>query len=288
MRHTLSISCVAAVAVLVGAFAPSAAAQNSLSDPTTYPPQFFPPDVLHNYRFLPRHSTLDVTGGIAGVQLTYNLFGKFGIATGYDQSPLAVYPPILVPHAEFVDVHAAALLDSHVADAAFVPLERFFDLESLYGTFELGAPWHLTFIGKDAQGARFELNAVQYGRLLHLRGGNAPGCCDFFQYEIDAFAHLAPYSDFNFDGRVDRKDLSALISNLGMAAGASLEDGDADGDGDVDGKDFFAWQRDAGTVIDMSVFADLDAVASPVPEPAAMLLSLLGFLPMVFWRSIRD
>lgn len=40
--------------------------------------------------------------------------------------------------------------------------------------------------------------------------------------------------DLNGDGQVDIADLAQLLSNFGMAAGATPEDGDSDGDGDVD------------------------------------------------------
>ncbi len=49
-------------------------------------------------------------------------------------------------------------------------------------------------------------------------GGAAPGCA----------------SDINSDGVVDLDDLSQLLVNFGVAAGATFEDGDIDGDGDVD------------------------------------------------------
>ena len=46
--------------------------------------------------------------------------------------------------------------------------------------------------------------------------------------------------DLDHDGDIDISDLSALLSNFGMAAGATFEQGDSDGDGDVDITDLAA------------------------------------------------
>ncbi len=109
-----------------------------------------PPDILRNYRLIPRLSTLEVTGGFAGLDWTYDLSGRFGLVTGYDYSPLAIYPPIIIPHAEFTDVRVQAMLSHPAVDAFPVPIDRFVDLEELAGTFHDSN--YLNFRGEDNQG----------------------------------------------------------------------------------------------------------------------------------------
>jgi hypothetical protein len=43
-----------------------------------------PPDILRNYRFITDKSTVEVTGGIAGIDWPLNIFGGFGLVTGYN------------------------------------------------------------------------------------------------------------------------------------------------------------------------------------------------------------
>jgi hypothetical protein len=115
-----------------------------------------------------------------------------------------------------------------------------------------------------------------------LVGANDPSCCDYFNYKFDAYAHLTPFADFNFDGAVDSADYTAWRDHLGMASGATLEQGDADGDSDVDATDYAVWRQDQGTVIDMSAFADTDGAAIvAVPEPSSISQLAGGVLMLV-------
>jgi hypothetical protein len=75
-------------------------------------------------------------------------------------------------------------------------------------------------------------------------------------------------ADFDGNGFVDGDDLDdwQLAYQGGTAAG------DADGDGDSDGRDFLAWQRQFGSGIQFTA----TEVASPVPEPSALVLLLFS------------
>ena len=127
--------------------------------------------------------------------------------TGYDYGFDPTVPvPTLVPHAEFVDVDAI-LFDPRAAAPLPTPgwdLDQTLNLSGLSGTFQV--PSHLFFHGQDGQGQPIKIEAILSDRLIHLVGANDPGCCDFFEYKLDAYAHLAPFADFNFDGTVNSAD----------------------------------------------------------------------------------
>ena len=244
------------------------------------------PDILRNYRFIPSRSTLEVTGGFAGIDETFHAFGKFGLVTGYEEgfSCMAIGcppPPTHIPFAEFVDVRAWLVPDSPLAYVW--NLDDTLNLSGLDGTFS--TPNRLHFRGVDGQGAPFRLDATIAGRLIHLVGANDPPCCDFFNYKFDAYAHLAPFADFNFDGAVDAADYTSWRNHVGMTSGATLEQGDADGDGDVDHDDYAVWSQDWGMTTDMAALADVGGVpASAVPEPAALVLAVPAFGILVILR----
>ena len=100
MRRSLVLVCFGLVFLL------SQAATNALGQP---------PDFLRNYRFLPRHSTLHVTGGFAGFDIEANIFGRYGLVTGFDYGGPSIDPivPSLHPFAKFVDVDAVAITKTH-------------------------------------------------------------------------------------------------------------------------------------------------------------------------------
>ena len=247
-----------------------------------------PPHILREYRFVPYRSSLEVTGGIAGIRQDFFPFGTFGIVTGYDE---ARDPPRLVPNAQFVDVQSWLVPNSpltYVWDT-----DQTLNLTGLDGMFRFGEPNRMFFRGEDGQGAPFKLMAVQRGRVLHLVGENDPGCCDFFNYRLDAFAIQTPSADFNLDGRIDHGDMDRLLANIGTHADATFEDGDADGDGDVDGDDFLVWQAEIGAATPLSAFA-ADSLAdvpfgatTTVPEPAALVFWLAGGILLMTWYSPR-
>jgi hypothetical protein len=246
------------------------------------------PDILRHYRFIPRHSTLEVTGGFAGIEQTFHAFGTFGLVTGYENgySCMAIGcppPPTHIPFAEFVDVRSWLVPDSPLAYVW--DLDDTLNLSGLDGTFTI--PNRLHFRGKDGQGAPFRIEATLAGRLIHLVGANDPSCCDYFNYKFDAYAHLAPFADFNFDGAVDSADYTAWRDHLGMTSGATLEQGDADGDGDVDPADYAVWRQDLGTAIDMAALAGAGSAAlAAVPEPSTLFILMIGLvIPVVRVRQ---
>jgi hypothetical protein len=240
-----------------------------------------PPDILRNYRVIPRHSSLEVTGGFAGVHQEYDLFGKFGLVTGFTQDPVIDSPlPVLVPYARFVDVDVTALFNHLAAFAAHLPLEYFVDLEQLRSFDDV--PPVLNFRGKDNQGAPFRLRATMHGRLLHLTGHNEPPCCDFFEYRLNALAYLGPHGDFNLDGMVDSADYTLWRDTMGSTTDLAA---DGNGDGVVDHADYDVWRDDTGTYVDLAALDDLAGFdagfgslgVAGVPEPSTFLLvSLAG------------
>jgi len=273
-----------AAAILLAWFAAQACAQ-APDD------QRRPPDLLRHFRFIPSRSTLEVTGGFAGVEQTFFPYGTFDLHSGYRFDPRA-FPSSYLPFAKFELDRWESWLVPDSPLAYVLSTDDTLNLSGLNGWFRPEEPNRLFFSGVDGQGQPFKLMAVQRGRLLRLVGENDPGCCDFFHYKLDALAHLSPYADFNLDGRVDRADLDTLLSNMGTLSGARLGQGDADGDGDVDGDDFLTWQREVGDATPLSAFAN-DSFAgvgfrsTTVPEPATLMLSMIGAMLLAGRRARR-
>lgn len=232
-----------------------------------------PPDILRSYQFVPRRSTLEVQGGIAGLSLQLPIFGTFDFVTGYHYDF-----PNLHPYAAFDNVDAVAT--DPETDTSFhfsFDIDDSLNLSGLEGVpLPVGAPFDVyRFEGRDGQGAPMELFVAELGRWLYLRGGNDPGCCDFFQFEIQALASQTPFPDFNNDAIVDGADLAEWESHLGDEGGMT-------------GDDFLAWQRDLGTVaptveyfdslIGTALASGFSAESVAVPEPGCSLLASLVVL----------
>ena len=248
-----------------------------------------PPDLLRNYRFVPRFSTLDVSGGFAGFDLELPIHGTFGLVTGYrytEDSPSVI--PGFERYAKFIDVDAQAINPTDFGPYSF-DLDDTLNLSGLRG-----APGPLMlplenwlFRGVDSQEVPMSLYAIEVGRWLVMFGSNDPPCCDIFDFEITAVARQVPFADFDDDGDSDRDDLTRLAANMGLASGALLEQGDSDGDGDVDGRDFLNLQRDQGDTAEAALALATGAAASAthaVPEPASCLLALVGAVSILLRR----
>ncbi len=67
-----------------------------------------PPLLLRDYRFITDKSTVGVTGGLEGVNWQFNILGRFGLVTGYNEESggPTTNAPSLVPYAAFTDVKA--------------------------------------------------------------------------------------------------------------------------------------------------------------------------------------
>ena len=209
-----------------------------------------PPLLLRDYRFITDKSTVEVTGGFAGVDWQFNILGRFGLVTGYNEEtggPTANVPS-LVPYAAFTDVNAI-LFDPRRASPMPSPgwdLDRTLNLSGLKGTFTV--PDDLFFLGADGQGQAIRLEATIAGRLVHLTGGTSdPRCCDIFRYKVDAWAHQLPWADFNADDHVDAADLTIWRQNFGSSVAPGTS-GDANGDGVVDAGGLHRLARSNGGV----------------------------------------
>jgi hypothetical protein len=255
-----------------------------------------PPDILRDYRFVPSHSDVHVSGGSPGYNMDLSVAGKFGLVTGYDYgtSPTA-HLPTLAPYAKFVDVHAVLF---NPLSAAPLPLpgwdlDKTLNLSGLAGTFNDPALLH--FSGMDGQGIPIKLEATLRGPLLHLTGMNylpptCVTCTQYVSYKVDALALTRPYADFNLDGVIDGADFAVWRANMGMEIDASFEHGDANGDGIVDAADYVIWRHTVGPATSLGVFADSAISESAVPEPTTIGLALAGaiFLAMLAGGRVRQ
>ena len=171
---------------------------------------------MRDFRFIPSKTTVLVTGGSPGYDLNLTIAGRFGLVTGYDEvvSPPATVP-LLVPHAEFIDVHGILFNPLSLAPLPLPgwDLDKTLNLSGLHGTFSVGDPNDLFFFGGDGQGVALRLQATINGGWLHLTGGSSdPVGKNPVLYQIDALAHLAPFPDFNQDGAVTVADLQPMLT----------------------------------------------------------------------------
>ncbi|WP_152097756.1 hypothetical protein [Lacipirellula parvula] len=86
-------------------------------------------------------------------------------------------------------------------------------------------------------------------------------------------------ADFDGNGYIDGADLSQWKLGMGIASGATKNQGDANDDGAVDGADFLTWQREFGLGTPPAL-----AAASSVPEPAAATLLAFALASLALRR----
>lgn len=251
---------------------------------------------VDHYRFLPRLSVLNQSGGIGGFDVDFRVMGKFDFTV--ELGPTDVWPPQHV--AKFTNVDAWA---SHPVLAYVLPLDQTLSLSGLTGwQLPVAAPFDVyQFDGTTQDGSTVKLIAAEIGPWLHLRGVTTPppGSADFFEYELKAVARRRPFADFTQDDAVDNADLAKWSSRFGLKATAldALVQGDANEDGVSDGADFLEWQRQAGEVapalasLDAMVDAALATLAvngtaslAAVPEPGSLGLLVIGIGCIVLRR----
>lgn len=140
------------------------------------------PLILREYQFLPQSSTLHVEGGFAYVDIDLEVSGNFGLATGIES-----HSTQLEPFAQFVFVDAVA------SDGLWeLDLDWALNLTGLEGTFDPTQPRDLLFTGQEGQGQPMVVEARMRGRRLRLTGANRAGCCDMFDFTLDAMAMQFP------------------------------------------------------------------------------------------------
>jgi hypothetical protein len=261
------------LACLIASMLSAAIAQAQSWDPK-------PSAFVGHFRFLPRYSILNESGGIAGRDTNFRVYGEFDL---YDGSRL----PVADGWVRFENVDAWA---SHPILAYVLLLDDVLAMSDLKGEqLPVMAPFDVyRFTGKTDDGSSVELFASHLGPWLRLRGGTTPppGSADFFTYRLNALAREIPFADFNGDEAVSKADLASLTSNFGagLAAPAAFNAGDATGDHVVDGGDFLAWQRQFGVAtpplaaldaaIEQGIAAAARASVLAVPEPSSAALSL--------------
>jgi hypothetical protein len=251
---------------------------------------------VDHYRFLPRLSVLNQSGGIGGFDVDFRVMGKFDFEL--QLGPTDVWPTEYV--AKFTNVDAWA---SHPILAYVLPLDQTLNLSGLTGRqLPVAAPFDVyQFDGTTQDGSTVKLIAAEIGPWLHLRGETTPppGSADYFEYELKAVARRRPFADFTQDDAVDNADLAKWSSRFGLKTTAldGLDQGDANEDGVADGADFLEWQRQAGEVapalasLDAMIDAALATVAAStpasiaaVPEPTTLGLGVCGIAIILLRR----
>ena len=203
-----------------------------------------PPDLLREYRFIPAKSIVHESSAATATGVNLTVAGTFGLVTGYDNGPSA--SPVLEPFAAFVNVHGILYPAPSVPPVAVptwaLDLDKTLNLSGLHGTFTVGDPNDISFLGADGQGVALRLQATISDGFLHLTGGSSdPPSSKATLYQVDALAHLAPFPDFNQDGSVTAADIPPMMAALAQlnssptaadfASTDLLSMGDVNGDG---------------------------------------------------------
>ncbi|MCK5000112.1 MAG: hypothetical protein KAS23_11265 [Anaerohalosphaera sp.] len=161
--------------------------------------------MLMFFRFIPGESTVLQTGGFAGIEKIYSIEGYFGLHVNYD---LGI--------ARFVEVNAELF-----PYGSFLPtnsLGELFNMENLRSTSVTQEGIRFTGMTQGHDVAPVVIEA-DYGNVgLRLAGSITPGCCDRFNYKLNArtiqifepFCPIKPEMDFTGDCKVDLADLAVF------------------------------------------------------------------------------
>lgn len=222
-----------------------------------------PAQILDHYKLLPRQSTLQQTGGIAGFDFKYRLIGEYDFARG----------PSLSSPVKFKDAEIwGSQIADHPVPAMVIDVDQILNLEGLTGhKLVVAIPGDVyQFKGTTSDGSSVSLLATAIGPWMYLRGNTQPppGSADYFSYRLQALARSTPFADFNDDGVVDGADY-VLHRNSSGPTGSDL----------TVGAGLAEWRQQYGeTVPDL---AKLDLMLSAalgsggaVPEPSSCILAL--------------
>jgi hypothetical protein len=128
------------------------------------------------------------------------------------------------------------------------------------------------------------------GRIAQITGGTPP---NYTTGNFDTFAGVftrnARGGDSDLNGTVNFDDFqSALLLNFGQS-GKAWQHGDYDGNGTVNFDDFQILLTQFGSSYSVggSAGGGAAAASAAVPEPATMLMVLLGVLPLLARRNRR-
>ena len=235
--------------------------------------QAIPPIILHEFKFDANASTLGVTGGFAGINDTYGIDGSLGLAIGYDQVFDGPGQISLVPFAMFTEVDAVLTGPPGLLGGpgwlAGTSLDSHLNLTGLEGTvLQSLTGTELVFNGVDGGGQPMSVHASLKNGRLGLKGQNFAGCCDFFNYRLDATLDSPLKGDLNHDGFVGIDDLNTVLANFGNSVPPMLH-GDSDWDGYIGITDLNAvlanWNTGPGA-----------PASVVVPEPVILGLLLPG------------
>lgn len=229
-----------------------------------------PPDIVRSYKFLPSLSSLRETGGIAGRDWQFPVFGTYDFLTGFRYEPRIPADAILTRYAQFTNVDAYA---AYPTMDPGLSLDIVFNLSGLEGKPIFKGPSGLELFrfegtaGFSEPHSRVDLLAARMGRWMYLRGATEAPCCDFFEYQLKGIAREMPSADLDEDGTVAAEDLIAWQHAYGTTA---------------TGREFLDWQRQVGETAPS--LAEFDALMSEalvamsaaslmsVPEPASVCL----------------
>jgi hypothetical protein len=239
--------------------------------------------ILAQYQLVPRLSTLHETGGFAGLDVNYRLFGDYGFGTGISSTATAS------AGVRFIDPDIwGAIVSNGPTPDYVIDVDQLLNLAGLQGkAVPSAAPFGLyEFQGKTSDGSSINLFASTLGPWMYLRGSTQPpaGSADYFTYQLRALAHKGPFADLNADGVVDASDY-ALLRKSGVAGGTDAATGASVAD----------WRQQFGeTLPDLNAMdamitaaAGSGLASSSVPEPACMVLAIFGSIVVATLRHHR-
>ncbi len=236
--------------------------------------QAIPPIILHEFTF-DDDSTLGVTGGFAGINDVFGIDGTFGIAVGYEQVFEPGSVPALVPFIRFASVDAVLTGPPGALGGpgwlAGSDLDSLLNLTGLEGSFAGGFDSRaLVFTGVDGQGQPMAVNVFGADGQLQLKGRNNAGCCDFFNYQLDALADLPMPGDITRDGYVGIEDLNAVLGAFGQAS-MPLMGPDTNWDG-------YVGIEDLNDVLGHWNSGSVGTAPTAIPEPVALVVLVTALL----------